>query len=100
MKQKKFTFKIHKPTGRYRSFYSIRVDIKLDGKRVGSFNDNDFRIRLQVIKEDIMEDGNPNCVWKNILLKFKANSIKETKVFLNENIEYILKKYKLYKLED
>jgi hypothetical protein len=47
------------------------VDIKVDGKVVGHISppnwqskDNMWRAYVAVIKEDISEDGNPNCEWK------------------------------------
>jgi hypothetical protein len=98
----KFTFKTQKSTGRYRSFFPPSYYIKLNkiecGLIVGSNNYCDippYKIRLQVIKSDIMEDGNPNCDWKWITLKKESSSIQEAKDFLNDHFESINSKYKI-----
>jgi len=93
----KFTFKKTNPTGSYASFFDPHYDIKLKKHIVGMIDPKKpHKIRLMVIKDDINEDGNPNCSWKWIKLKKDFNSIDEVKIFLNENIELILKKFKLY----
>jgi hypothetical protein len=98
----KFTFKTDKPTGRYRSFSEDQVHIKFNKAKVGEiypvgryFTDG-CKIRLMVEKENINEDNNPNCSWKNIFLKKSFSTIEEAKIWLNKIIEYILKKYKLH----
>lgn len=96
----KFTFKTERSTGRYGSFYPDSHYIKLKKQAVGSITDGvPFKIRLQVTKVDINEDGNPNCSWKWITLKKESQTLQEAKDFLNQNIELILKKYKLH-MED
>jgi len=65
----KFTFKTERPTGRYRSFYSSNHIIKLKKIPVGmiypsGLDSPPFSIHLQVIKKDLMEDGNKNCEWR------------------------------------
>lgn len=87
---KKFTFKQNKATGRYRSFFPENTTIKHNGKEVGTIFEDGFRIQLQVIKKDILEDGNPNCVWKNVLLKYRPTSLQDAKDYLNNNQEKIL----------
>jgi len=85
---KKFTFKIHYPTGRFRSFDHIYCDIKLENVLVGSIqeiNMNTFQIGFMIIKKDIMEDNNPNVEWKWVWLKWKPKSIKEAKDFILTN---------------
>ena len=97
----KFTFKTNKSTGKYRSFYPDSCDIKLEGKVVGSiYHADKVRIQLMVVKNDITEDKNRNCIWKNIFLAKTFNDLNEAKNFLNEHIEQIMLKYKLHKLED
>lgn len=92
----KFTFKTHKPTGRYKSFYSAFHDIKYKKIKIGSIDDKfPHTIRLMVIKADIMEDGNSNCKWKWISLVKKSNSIAEAKEFLNANMTAILVKFNI-----
>jgi len=97
----RFTFKTEKTTGRYKSFFPDTHYIKYKGHQVGGIMDaKPYQIRLMVIKEDIMEDGNTNCKWKNIFLAKKSESLDEAKLWLNENIEKILCKYELYMMED
>lgn len=95
-----FTFKIHRPTGRYKSFYEPYIEIKLNKIIVGSLDyAKPHKIRLMVIKDDINEDGNPNCTFKSIWLKKENNSIEEAKLWLKEVKEIILKKYNLKNTE-
>jgi hypothetical protein len=100
-KAKKFTFKVNRPTGKYKSFSNTYVEIKLDGCVVGSFSEsainNSSVIAFHVIKEDILEDGNPNCIWKSRFIKNPNNKIKDTQKFLNENFHIIIEKFNLYK---
>lgn len=100
----KFTFKINRPTGKWKSFDYTTVDVKLDGKRVGTISENriystQWKISFHIEKKDIMEDGNPNCTWRNIFLANKFSSIEEAKNWLNENIDTLMKKYALHKLD-
>ena len=93
----KFTFKTDHPTGMYRSFFSSQHYIKLKKKVVGMIGDKfPHRIKLQVIKEDINKDGNPNCTWEWITLKGTYVSLDDAKEFLKENTDRIIKKYNLY----
>jgi len=92
----KFTFKTEKPTGRYKSFFTPSHYIKYKKNIVGSIDFNTpHRIRLMVIKNDINEDGNPNCEWKWISLKKESETLEEAKEFLNENIKSIFTKHKI-----
>lgn len=93
----KFTFKTDKPVGKWRAFHNSYHRIKLDGKIVGSITSEDFKIRLKVIKADIMEDKNPNCEWKWITLAKKSANLQEAKDFLIANTKAIVEKYNLYK---
>lgn len=96
----KFTFKHVKNTGKFKGFFPTTHDIKLQGKKVGSISNNHpYTISLMVIKDDIMEDGNPNCAWKWITVNREFNSVDEAKEHLNEYIYEILSTYDLYKLE-
>jgi hypothetical protein len=93
---KKFTFKTEKSTGQYRSFFQDHHYVKLNKIQVGMIGDEaPYRIRLQVIKSDITEDGNLNCEWKWITLKKNSESVADAKTWLNENITTILEKYNL-----
>ena len=94
---KKFTFKTEKATGRYRSIYPDTHNIKLNKFECGLIDDKKpYKIQLQVIKDDINKDGNPNCDWEWITLKKESESLQEAKNFLNENHEAIQLKYKIY----
>jgi len=95
-----FTFKTEKPTGQYKAFFPNYHYIKFKKRKCGQIIDNTWNIKLTVIKEDIMEDGNPNCKWKWITLKKKFESLQEAKDFLNTYIEEIMKKFNLYFFED
>ena len=93
----KFTFKTDKPTGSYASFFSSHHHIKLNKQNCGSIEDKKpYKIRFQVIKEDIMEDGNPICPWKWIVLKKDSETLQESKDFVNENFDAIMQKYKIF----
>lgn len=95
-----FKFKTEKPTGRYRSFYKSEHKILLNGNQVGSIDDGDgYSIRLMVIKEDVNEDGNPNCEWKWIKLKKQSDTLDDAKEFVNANFQTIISKYKLKELK-
>jgi hypothetical protein len=93
----KFTFKKSKTPKGLASIGHITTSyIKLNGFEVGCILEKaPFKIRLMVIKKDIMEDGNPNCYWKWITLKKESKTLIEVKEFLNNNIDKILEKYKL-----
>ncbi len=79
-------------------------NIKLKDIEIGMFGRRHFRdkidIRFQILKDDIMEDGNPNCEWKWITLKYHPTSIQETKDFLIKFSKDIQDKFKLYIKED
>lgn len=88
---KKFTFKTIKPTGRYKSFSSPDHEIKLNGVRVGSINNSpNHIITLMVLKKDINEDGNPNCVFKNVRLTVKNDTLQGAKDYLNNNFQRVM----------
>lgn len=98
-----FTFKTEKPTGKWRSFNPETHHIKLNKIEVGTingqgrFNDSPpFKIRLQVKKKDINEDGNPNCRWKWIILKKDSQTLQEAKDFLNQHFKEITELYEIW----
>jgi len=84
------------PTGLAGVGYSKRsINIKVNKKVVGCIDapnyntpDNLYRLRFQVIKKDINEDGNPNCTWRWMFLKKKFETSDEakeyTKLFLKK----------------
>lgn len=92
----KFTFKTVTPTGKWKSFDKNQYLIKYNNEEVGRITDNEWKIKLTIIKDDINSDGNPNCTWKWITLGKKSESLQEAKDFLNQNIDKILEKYNLY----
>lgn len=93
----KFTFKTEQPTGRYRSFFSASHDIKLGGVVCGSIDDETpHTVKFMKWKDDIMEDGNPNCQWKWVRLKRKFSSVFEAKEFVKENSEEIQSQIKVF----
>ena len=98
----KFTFKKDKaPTGLASIGHITTSYIKLNKRKVGYIKEVEpFKIRLMVIKKDIMEDGNPNCPWKWIALKKESKTLEEAKTFLNEKIDLILEKYNLWEETD
>lgn len=95
----KFTFKTEKPTGKWRSFDTPTHYIKLNGKQVGTISHSPAHIiSLSVVKSDINEDGNPNCVFKNIRLKESHSTLEDAKKYLNDNFNDIIK-LNLYQLD-
>jgi len=96
-----FTFKTKQPEGKWKSFYKPTYHIKLNKKEVGLINaDLPHKIRLQIIKTDLNEDGNPNCSWKWITLKKESSNLQEAKDFLNSNFEAVLRQYNLHLQDD
>ena len=94
----KFTFKTHKPTGKWKAFSTPTHYIKLGNVLVGRIDDeHPHKIRLMVIKDDIMENGNPNCAWKWVCLTKNSNSISEAKEFINKYYDEITSKYNIVK---
>lgn len=96
----KFTFKTVKEKGKWSWLSKPQHYIKLNGKKVGWIEEETWKIFLHVYKEDINEDGNPNCKWRTITLIKKSYSLKDAKDFLNNKIESICEIYKLYSLEN
>lgn len=93
----KLSFKTERPTGRYRSFSSDYHYIKLDGKKIGQIEDDaPHKIRLMVMKNDVITDNNPNCDWKWITLKRDSASIEDAKEFVQRNIDELIKKYQFH----
>jgi hypothetical protein len=96
----KFTFKTEKATGKWKAFEPDWHYIKLRRKEIGTISDQcPYKIRLRVVKQDINEDGNPNCVWRWITLAKKSNDLTEAKEYLNNHIETIMELCELYMTE-
>ena len=93
---RKFTFSKTIPTGYYRTFEREHHDIKLDGHYVGDIfqchsygnqphpDEGKFAIQLMIRKKYLMEDGNKNCPWKMVSLKFRGNTAQECKDVLTK----------------
>ena len=93
----KFTFKTEKAKGSYRSFFPDTHQIKLNKIMVGNIlNDPPHHIRLMVFKDDINEDGNPNCSWRWVELRKDFESVKDAKIFLNNHYLAIMDKYNIH----
>lgn len=99
----KVTFKLHpKCTGLAAIGNSQRgADIKINGKKVGTIHPSSwckehYTITFMVVKANIMEDDNPNCIWKNITLNAKFSNLEDAQKFVTENINLIINKYTLY----
>lgn len=102
----KVTFKLHpKETGLAAVAHSRRgADIKIKGKKVGiihppSWCKESYTIQFMIVKADIMEDRNPNCIWRNITLNAKFSELEDAKQFVIDNINSIVKKYTLFEAE-
>jgi hypothetical protein len=76
--------------------------IKINKIVVGEIVENrrdrseEIKIKLMVIKSDIMEDGNPNCIWKWITFKKTFESEELAKIWFKENIEGIMGKWNIF----
>lgn len=100
-KKNKVTFKTHKEKGKWGWIHEPTHHVKLNGKEIGTIDNNQpYKIRLMKMKDDPMEDGNPNCKWMWISLKKQSASLQEAKDFITEKIEEILSKYNIYQLEE
>lgn len=94
----KFTVKTNKPTGKWRAFQNASHDIKFGGHVCGSIQDDSpHSVRFMVTKEDIMEDGNQNCVWRWIKIKKEFSSVKDAKAWVIENSIIIQESINIFK---
>ena len=101
-KDKNFTFKTEKPTGKFSSFYNSYHYIKYKGKSVGTIEDKTFKISLHVLKteEDRKKvNDNPKTNWKWITLKKESKTLDEAKQFLKEKVEILFEKYQIIQLD-
>ena len=104
------SFKTNHPTGKYRSFSHISIDIKLNKQEVGQIvwhwgtwptvASDGMRVSLRV------KDDKSSCGWKNITLAmiFEGFTDKEqgtaAKKWVTENWEAITKKYAIHPLTE
>jgi len=88
----KISFKTNKPVGKYRAFSNQTHDIKVSGVCVGQIDNEDYTIRLMVLKNHIYTDNNQNCPWVWLKLKAKPISLDNAKQFVKEELKSILEK--------
>ena len=94
----KFTFKTIKPTGKWKSFDNNYYQILLKKKEVGAFyneGEKGWSIRLMVMKIETITDNNPNCPWKWVTLKHRAESLEAAKDFVNGNFQKLTSSFTL-----
>ena len=79
------------------------IDIKINGLICGYISHPDWtsksgeiRIRLMVYKEDINEDGNINCPWRWVTLKYIPEDDSQAREFLKNNVDKIVENLNLY----
>jgi len=51
---------------------------------------NEWKIYLAIIKQDILEDGNPNCEWRWVSLKKRFKTEPEARLFIKSHLAEIL----------
>ena len=93
---KKFTKKTTKPTGKFSSFQDPIHTIFYNNHEVGFIIHKTRKIYLQVIKTDRITDDNPNCIWKNICLKYNPSSLNDAIDYLNNNRDAIFDNFVLH----
>ena len=103
----KVTFKKHaRITGLAGIGYSHpNVDIKINKKIIGEIvgptwqtPDGKWGIMFCVMKKE--PDDNPNCEWKNIILKARLNNEQDARKFVEEYINQISDRYTFHYRED
>jgi hypothetical protein len=94
-----FTFKDHNPTGRFKSFDHVYVDIKLKSKICGTIYETDdgYIVRLMVKKDP---DPNDPAGFKWIQLKGKHRTKMEAKTWVKDRTTIIAEKFDLFLAED
>jgi hypothetical protein len=82
------------------------VDIKLDGKVVGSIDaptwasrNKGWVIRFTVMKDNINEDGNPNCEWKWVQINKEFETENDAREYIKNNSDQILYGLRLHSIE-
>jgi len=100
---KTFTFKDNQPTGRWRSFGNLQIDVKFGGKVCGSIHEilsNEWKIMLMVKLPESEVTPQKPCPWKWVTLKHRPTSKVEAKVFLKAHCEGLMKQFDLYFQEE
>ena len=97
-----------KKGGRNTGLYAIgtpynSTEIKINKKIVGqilppSWNSNNkgWQVMLMIVKKDIMEDGNKNCVWRYITFKKEFEKEELARIWLKDNIDGIMEKWNIF----
>lgn len=95
--------KIFKFTKRSYEWGLDGVNIKLGKKFVGSISYNRklgcFKVVFSVLKKELMEDGNPNCDWRNVRLTAKFSTLEAAKTWVLANQKTIQEKYNLREMD-
>jgi hypothetical protein len=88
-----FTFKNNKPTGKYRSFEKMTIDVKLK-KVVGQISEDIITDQVKIAL--MVKNSEGNCPFKWIFFKKRFNSFDEAKSWLMTNYVRIVNTYELY----
>jgi hypothetical protein len=92
-------FKTNKPSGKWAWTYNPSYDVIINGSNVGtilhkSIHDRTERLEIgvgfRVVKNDISEDGNFNCIWKTVFLKARFETVDEMKDFISKHLDGIV----------
>jgi hypothetical protein len=101
------TFKKHpRQTGLAGMGAADFIDIKLRKKVIGQIispsplGRDHWRIGFQIVKKDIMEDGNPNCPWRWFWVKNDATDEESARSFVRLNFDRVAFVYKFWSHDD
>jgi hypothetical protein len=89
----KFTFKTNN-----HQWSDTTVTIKYNKNMVGTLNycEGGVRAGFMVYKTNSIDDGNKNCPWMWVTLRYGADTFDQMKIWLNENIDSIRNTYSLH----
>jgi hypothetical protein len=82
------------------------IDIKVKKKVIGQiispsrFGADYWRIGFQIIKRDIMEDGNPNCAWRWLFVWNNATDEASARQWVIDNFDRISAAYAFKEPDD
>ena len=92
-------FKTNKISGKWAWTTNPTYDVIINGSNVGTIShksvfDKDEKLEVgvgfRVVKNDILEDGNSNCIWKTVFLKARFKTVQETKDFITRHLDVIV----------
>lgn len=99
----KITYKKDYPTGKYRSFSSKSIDIKLNSKKFATIGEKSVHDRSDRknwgIQICVTNDRASNCKWKWVFVKTRFDTPEEAKVFIESNIEKIYNSFPLWMMD-